>query len=237
MHAFVVEPPAVSYLDVAGEGGRFPVRRIFCVGRNYAAHAREMGKDPDREAPFFFTKPADAVVRNGTTVPYPPETANLHHEIELVVAIGRAGCEVAAHEALDLVWGYGVGIDLTRRDLQIAARDSGRPWDWGKAFDRSAPIAPLHPVEGVGHPASGRIWLAVNGDIRQDADIADLIWSVPEIIAILSRSMALRPGDLIMTGTPAGVGPLVAGDAVTGGVAGLSDIDIRIGPRPVAIDT
>ncbi|WP_315832048.1 fumarylacetoacetate hydrolase family protein [Bradyrhizobium prioriisuperbiae] len=226
---YVLSPPATPTVAMAGEQGRFPVRRVFCVGRNYAAHAREMGKDPDREPPFFFTKPADAVVDSGATIPYPPETSNLHYEIELIVAIGREGFDVSREAALDLVFGYGVGIDLTRRDLQFEARDKGRPWDWGKAFDQSAPIAPLHRVPNGQHLAKGRIWLAVNGTVKQDADLTELIWPVPDIISILSRSMVLKPGDLIMTGTPAGVGAIVAGDKVTGGIDGLSGIDITIG--------
>jgi fumarylpyruvate hydrolase len=231
MNEFVFAPPATPSVAMAEEAARFPVRRIFCVGRNYAAHAREMGKDPDREPPFFFTKPADSVTDSGATIPYPPETTNFQYEIELIVAIGRDGSDIPEAEALDYVYGYGVGIDLTRRDLQLEARDKGRPWDWGKAFDLSAPIAPLYRSSSVGHPNKGRIWLAVNGDVKQDADIADLIWSVPEIIAILSRSMAIKPGDLIMTGTPAGVGPIVPGDMVTGGIDGLGPVEIKIVPR------
>lgn len=231
MTDFVFTPPPQASVAMAGEAARFPVRRIFCVGRNYAAHAREMGKDPDREPPFFFTKPADAVVDSGATIPYPPETANFHYEIELIVAIGGGGADIRPESALDHVFAYGVGIDLTRRDLQFEARDKGRPWDWGKAFDRSAPIAPLHRVANVGHPAKGRIWLAVNGAVKQDADLAELIWPVPDIISILSRSMTIRPGDLIMTGTPAGVGAIVPGDKVTGGIEGLGEIAIAIAPR------
>lgn len=229
MTDFVFAPHAIASVEVANESARFPVRRVFCVGRNYAAHAREMGKDPDREPPFFFTKPADAVVDHGATIPYPPETKNLHYEIELIVAIGKAGFNIAADAALDHVFGYGVGIDLTRRDLQFEARDKGRPWDWGKAFDQSAPIAPLHRFAGGAHPSTGRIWLAVNGAIKQDADLKELIWPVPDIIAILSRSMVLKPGDLIMTGTPAGVGAIIAGDKVAGGIDGLGKIEITIG--------
>lgn len=229
MTSYVISPPSVASVAVAGSAERFPVRRIFCVGRNYEAHAREMGKDPTREAPFFFMKPADAIMDNGSTVPYPPETKNLHYEIELVLAIGKGGRDIPEDKALEHIWGYGVGIDLTRRDLQNAAKDAGRPWEWGKAFDHSAPIAPIHPASKVGHLSKGRIWLAVNGKVKQDQDIADLIWSVPEIIAICSRSMALAPGDLIMTGTPAGVGAIVAGDKVTGGVEGLGEIAITMG--------
>lgn len=228
MPEFIFPPPAPASLAIAGSDARFPVRRIFCVGRNYAAHAREMGKDPDREPPFFFTKPADAVTDTGVKIPYPPGTSDFHYEIELIVAIGQDGFEVAEASARDLIWGYGVGIDLTRRDLQLQARDKGRPWDWGKAFDLSAPIAPLHPVAAIGHPEAGRIWLAVNGTVRQDADIADLIWDVPEVVATLSRSMVLRRGDIVMTGTPAGVGAIVPGDRVTGGIDGLGEIAIDI---------
>lgn len=222
----VLPAPPLPTVAVAGTSARFPVRRIFCVGRNYAAHAREMGRDPDREPPFFFLKPADAVVDSGASVPYPPETSNLHHEIELVVAIGRGGANIPAERALDHVFGYGVGLDMTRRDLQLQARELGRPWDWGKGFDQSAPIAPLRRVEEVGHPASGRIWLAVDGQVKQDSDISKLIWPVPDVIAIASRSMELRPGDLIMTGTPEGVGPVGRGQTMTGGIEGLGEIRI-----------
>jgi fumarylpyruvate hydrolase len=225
---FVIPPPPVPSVAVAGTTARFPVRRIFCVGRNYAAHAREMGRDPDREPPFFFLKPADTVVDDGTIVPYPPETENFHYEIELVVAIGKGGADIPVARALDHVFGYAVGIDLTRRDLQLAARDQGRPWDWGKGFDRSAPITPLRPVSEVGHPSSGRIWLAVNGQVKQDSDIAKLIWPVPDIISIASRSMELRPGDLIMTGTPEGVGPVKRGEVMTGGIDGIGEITISV---------
>jgi fumarylpyruvate hydrolase len=225
---FVIDPPPVPSVAVGGTGARFPVRRIFCVGRNYAAHAREMGRDPDREAPFFFMKPADAVVDDGSDVPYPPETANLHYEMELVAAIGRGGRDIPVASALDYVYGYTVGIDLTRRDLQLQAREQGRPWDWGKGFDNSAPCGRVRPVETVGHPAKGRIWLAVDGAVKQDADLAELIWSVPEIVSIASRSMALAPGDLIYTGTPAGVGKVERGQVLTGGVDGVGEIRITI---------
>ncbi|GAC1556032.1 MAG: fumarylacetoacetate hydrolase family protein [Herpetosiphon sp.] len=225
---FVIDAPPIPSVAVAGTNARFPVRRIICVGRNYAAHAREMGRDPDREPPFFFLKPADTVVDDGATVPYPPETKNFHYEIELVVAIGQAGFDIPLERALDHIYGYGVGIDLTRRDLQLQAREQGRPWDWGKGFDRSAPIAPLHPVEQVGHLTSGRIWLAVNGEVKQDSDISKLLWPVPDIISIASRSMELRPGDLIMTGTPEGVGPVNRGEVITGGIDGLGEIRITI---------
>jgi fumarylpyruvate hydrolase len=225
---FVIPPPPVPSVAVAGTNARFPVRRIICVGRNYAAHAREMGRDPDREPPFFFLKPADTVVDDGATVPYPPETSNFHYEIELVVAIGKGGFDIPVEEALDHVFGYAVGIDLTRRDLQLQAREQGRPWDWGKGFDLSAPVAPLHPVSEVGHPSSGRIWLAVDGQVKQDSNVAKLIWPVPDIISIASRSVELRPGDLIMTGTPEGVGPVRRGEVMTGGIEGLGEIRIAV---------
>ncbi|MGY6695266.1 MAG: fumarylacetoacetate hydrolase family protein [Roseinatronobacter sp.] len=229
--AFVFTPPAPASVAVAGSDDRLPVRRIFCVGRNYAAHAREMGKDPDRDPPFFFTKPADAVVDSGETVAYPPETENFHYEAELVAVIGTGGRNIAEKDSLSHVWGYAVGNDLTRRDLQLKAREQGRPWDWGKAFDRSAVIGPVYPVEKTGHPDKGAITLTVNGETRQDADLSELIWSVPEIISILSHSIELRPGDLIMTGTPAGVGPLVEGDLCRVEIAGLGAIETPIGPR------
>lgn len=228
--SFVFTPPEPADVAVHGSDDRLPVRRIFCVGRNYAAHAVEMGKDPDRDPPFFFTKPADAVVDTGETVAYPPQTENFHYEAELVVVIG-GGKNIAEENALDHVWGYAVGNDLTRRDLQLEAREKGRPWDWGKAFDRSAVIGPVYPVAQVGHPSKGSIRLTVNGEIKQDADLADLIWSVPEVISILSHSMELRPGDLIMTGTPAGVGPLVEGDTCRVEIEGLGAIETPIGPR------
>ncbi len=231
MTEYVIEPPAVPSVAVVDSSVRFPVRRIFCVGRNYAAHAREMGKDPDREPPFFFSKPADAVVDDGMRIPYPPETENLHYEAELVVALGRGGTDITEDTALDHVWGYAIGNDLTRRDLQLAARDLGRPWDLGKGFDHSAVCGPLHPVDAVGHPDRGRIRLDVNGEIRQDADLADMIWSIPEQIAILSRSVALMPGDLVYSGTPAGVGPLQPGDVVTIEIEGLGYVTTTIVAR------
>jgi fumarylpyruvate hydrolase len=224
--------PAVPRPTVAVEGGgpRFPVRRIFCVGRNYPEHAREMGFQ-DRAPPFFFTKPADAVVASGAAVPYPPRTLNLHHEIELVVALGRGGRDVLVGDALALVFGYSVGNDLTRRDVQAAAKDAGRPWDTAKGFDHAAPVAPVVPASMCGHPAKGRIWLEVNGTLRQQGDLADMIWSVPEVIAELSTWFELAPGDLVFTGTPAGVGPLVAGDRVRGGVDGVGLLEHTVAAR------
>lgn len=218
-------PPSV---EVRGTRDRFPVRRIFCVGRNYAAHAREMGND-DREPPFFFTKPADAVVPSGSTIPYALRTENFHHEAELVVALGGGGTNVPVAKASSLVYGYAIGIDLTRRDLQSDARDHGRPWDTSKGFDRSAPIGAIRPVSTGGILESARIWLSVNGKIRQDANVADMTWNVPEIIAELSTLFEIAPGDLIYTGTPAGVGPLVRRDAVEAGIDGLDPLSIRIG--------
>ncbi len=226
--SYVIPAPETPSVEVAGSSDRFPVRRIYCIGRNYAAHAREMGKDPDREPPFFFTKPADALVPNGAKVAYPPLTKDLHHEIELVVAIGREAFEIGQDRALERVYGYAVGIDLTRRDLQAEAKQLGRPWDVGKAFDQSAPCGAVHPVSAVGHRDSGRIWLEVNGAPRQSGDLSELIWSVPELISILSRYFKLMPGDLIFTGTPAGVGALEPGDRVTGGVEGVGEIAIEI---------
>ena len=225
---FVIDPAPMPSVAVAGSSDRFPVRRIFCVGRNYAAHAREMGKDPDREPPFFFLKPADAVVDDGASIAYPPETSNLHYEAELIVAIGKAGRDIASEAALDHVWGYGIGLDMTRRDLQNAAKDLGRPWDWGKGFDKSAPIGPIHPVSAVGHIDKGRIWLAVDGVTKQDSDVSKLIWPIADVISIASRSMELRPGDLIMTGTPEGVGAVKAGQTMTLGVDGLGEMTIHI---------
>jgi len=231
---FVVAPPPVPSVAVAGQAERFPVRRIFCVGRNYAAHAREMGNDPEREPPFFFTKPADAVVGSGEEIVYPPLTRALHHEAELVVAIGRGGADIPESASLEHVWGYGAGNDLTRRDLQDAAKALRRPWDWGKAFDRSAVIGPLRPVVQAGHPASGAITCTVNGALRQAGDLEEMIWSVPEIIAILSRAVTLAPGDLVMTGTPAGVGPLEPGDRCEVEIEGVGIATSLILPPPAA---
>ncbi len=228
---YVFPPAPQASIAVAGSDDRIPVRRIFCVGRNYAAHAVEMGKDPDRDPPFFFTKPADAVVMDGETVAYPPETANFHYEAELIVVIGKGGVNIAEADTQDHIWGYAVGNDLTRRDLQLDAREKGRPWDWGKAFDRSAVIGPVHSAASVGHPATGSIKLTVNGDTKQDADLAELIWSVPEIVSILSHTMTLQPGDVIMTGTPAGVGQLQVGDVCEVSIEGLGKITTPIGPK------
>lgn len=228
MNIFDVPQPAVP---IARSDDLFPVHRIYCVGRNYAAHAREMGHDPQRAPPVFFMKPADAVVLSGSTVAYPPRTENLQHEIELVVAIGTAGRDIPASKALDHVFGYGVGIDLTRRDLQLQAKEDRGTWDTAKGFDQSAPVSALHRATDIGHPESGRIWLSVNGEIRQNADLNELIWSVPEAITELSTFFALAPGDLVFTGTPAGVGPLDTGDEVTGGIDGIDEIAITVGEK------
>jgi fumarylpyruvate hydrolase len=222
---FAVPRPTVG---ITGSVARFPVHRIYCVGRNYAAHAREMGSDPTREPPCFFTKPADAVVANGSAVRYPSRTADLHHEVELVVAIGKGGRHVPVAEALEHVFGYAVGNDLTRRDLQSHAKDNGLPWDVAKGFDHSAPISAIRPVSDGGHLSSGRIWLEVNGQARQDANLTELIWSVPEIVAELSMLFELQPGDLIFTGTPAGVGAVERGDSIVAGIDGLDTLRTTI---------
>ncbi len=223
MHT-VFEAPLRPFVPIVGLEAVFPVRRIYCVGRNYADHAREMGADPAREPPFFFSKPADALVQSGGVVAYPPRTSNLHHEIELVVAIGADARDVRLEEALSRVFAYAVGNDLTRRDRQAEARAKGQPWDVAKGFDESAVITPLVPVAAIGHPASGRIWLGVNGELRQDADISSLTWNVAEIIVELSGLFQLRAGDLIYTGTPAGVGSLQRGDRIEGGIDGVGSL-------------
>ncbi len=225
---YVVDAPATPSIPVVGQKGRFPVHRIYCVGRNYAAHAREMGKDPEKEPPFFFLKPADAVLPEGGQMHYPPGTSNLHHEIELVVALHRGGFQIPAAKALDHIYGYAVGLDMTRRDLQFQARDMVRPWDFGKAFDESAPISAIYPVSSHGHHSSGKITLAVNGELRQSADLQDMIWNIPDTIAFLSNYYRLQPGDLIFTGTPAGVGAVKQGDALVGAVEGLAELKVTI---------
>ena len=222
--SFVFDPAPISSVAIQGSTDRFPIRRIFCVGRNYAEHAREMGHDPNREPPFFFTKPADAIVEDGVTLPYPLATTNLHHEAELVVAIGTGGTNISEDMALDHVFGYAAGNDLTRRDLQSQAKEMRRPWDWAKAFDNSAPVGAIFPVADAGHPVSAEIICTVNGDIRQEANISDMLWSVPEIIAHLSAAVALAPGDLIMTGTPSGVGEVKRGETVSVSIAGLGSV-------------
>ena len=233
MTDYAVIPEERPSLGIVGSDARFPVRRIYCVGQNYAEHAREMGTDPDRVPPCFFSKPGNSIIANGAAVPYPPRTNNLHHEIELVAGIGKAGSNIAVEAAQQHVFGYAVGNDLTRRDLQKAAKDGRAPWDIAKGFDNAAPITDMTPAAQTGAINSGRIWLTVNGELRQEADIADLIWSVDEVIAELSTLFELRPGDLIFTGTPAGVGPLQPGDAVEGGVAGLTTLAHTIVEGPV----
>jgi len=226
--SYIFPPPPTPAVAVKGRAEQFAVHRIYCVGRNYAAHAREMGANPEREPPFFFTKPATALVPNHAHVPYPSRTHNLHHEIELVVAIGKGGRDIPLAQALDHVYGYAVGNDLTRRDLQADAKDHGRPWDTSKGFDHSAVISAITPASQSGHLRSGRIWLKVNGQMRQQADLSELIWSVPEVIAELSALFELQPGDLIYTGTPAGVGALERGDRLEGGIDGLDELVTRI---------
>ncbi|MBH1964808.1 MAG: fumarylacetoacetate hydrolase family protein [Comamonadaceae bacterium] len=227
---YAIAPAAVTSLAVAGITERFPVNRIFCVGRNYAAHAREMGKDPDRDPPFFFMKPANAAVDASApiTVPYPPKTANFHHEIELVVAIGTGGKDIAVGDALNHVYGYATGLDMTRRDLQLDARDKGRPWEFGKSFAQSAPVGAISRVADGGHVGEGTISVTVNGGARQSSDVAKLIWSVSECIAYLSEYETLEPGDLIMTGTPEGVNAVVPGDLMQGDIAGLAGITVTV---------
>jgi fumarylpyruvate hydrolase len=224
--------PPVHTLAIAGRDERFPVHRIFCVGRNYAAHAREMGKDPTREAPFFFMKPANAAVdaAQPVSVPYPSRTSNYHHEVELVLAIGRGGVDIAVEHALSHVYGYAVGLDMTRRDLQLDARDKGRPWEFGKSFDRSAPIGAIHRAADVGAISRAAIELEVNGAARQKSDIDQLIWSVAECVSVLSHYEALQPGDLVMTGTPEGVGAVVRGDVMRARIAGLGEIVVTVAP-------
>lgn len=225
MTSYVIDPTAPVAVPVEGETGLFPVRRILCVGRNYAAHRREMGGD-DRDPPFFFAKPADAIVLPGADVPYPPKTVNLHHEIELVVALKGGGADLTPEAALDLVFGYAVGVDLTRRDLQNAAKDKGHPWEAGKAFDASAPISAIRKWDAA--PPQGRIAVSVNGAVKQDATVADMIWNVAEVIAEASKLWTLAPGDLIYTGTPEGVGPLSSGDLVEGEVEGVGQIRFKV---------
>jgi fumarylpyruvate hydrolase len=231
---YVLAPPPVVAVPVAGEPREFPVRRVFCVGRNYAEHAREMGCS-DREPPFFFCKPRDALVavREGETgvVPYPLRTDDFQHEIELVVAIGEGGSDMPVAAALQHVWGYAVGLDMTRRDAQRHMREQGRPWEVGKSFDASALIGELRPASRIGHPAAGRIWLDVDGQRRQDSDIGRHIWSVAETVAQLSSWFALEAGDLVYMGTPAGVGPVRPGKSLVGGVVGLGTLQVRVGPN------
>ena len=229
MTDFAFPPPGTPSAAISGSAQRFPVHRIYCVGRNYAEHVREMGGDTEREPPVFFAKPADAVMPNGAEIPYPPRTSNFHHEIELVIAIGHGGRDIHKDRALEHVFGYAVGNDLTRRDLQAASKKGGLPWDTSKGFDYSAPLTAIRPIS-QGHLSKGKIWLSVNGKLRQESDIAEMIWSVPEVIAELSTLFELQPGDLIFTGTPSGVGKLERGDRIEGGIEGLEILRHTISP-------
>ena len=229
MSAFVITPPATASLPVQGSDARFPVRRIYCVGRNYLAHVREMNEGADeRDPPFFFQKPLDAIVPNGAAVPYPSLTSSFHHEVELVAAIGKGGANIPQETALDHVWGYGVGIDLTRRDLQTIAKDKGWPWEMGKAFDHSAPFGHLVPAAVCGHDSTRSICLSVNGTTRQDSTVAHMTWSVAEIVSKLSEHYRLEAGDVIMTGTPEGVGAVQPGDVILAQISGLPPLSITI---------
>lgn len=229
--SFAFSLPALPSAAIVGSEQRFPVGRVFCVGRNYAAHAREMGKDPDREPPFFFTKFAQTVVPGGGTIPYPPVTASYHHEAELVIAIGKAGAAVSVADAPSLVFGYASGLDMTRRDLQNEAKDKARPWDTSKNFAFGAPLSAITPVATSGHPTSGSIKLTVNGAVKQDADLNELIWSCAEVISYLSHLERLQPGDLIYTGTPAGVAAVKPGDVLEVTIEGLAPLRVTIGER------
>ena len=223
---YVIDIGPVPSLAVEGSDARFPVGRIYCVGRNYAEHAREMGHDPDREPPFFFMKAANSIVPSGSTIAYPVGTKDVHHEIEMVVAIGKGGKNIPVQKALEHVWGYAVGLDMTRRDIQGEAKKMGRPWEMGKSFDESAPVSALRPASAIGHPAKGAIWLKVNGEVKQQGDLAMQIWSVPEQINYLSQLITLQPGDLIFSGTPAGVGPIKPGDKLEGHVDGVGELTV-----------
>jgi len=223
---YVIDIGPRPSLPVAGSEARFPVGRIYCVGRNYADHAREMGHDPDREPPFFFMKAANSIVQSGSTIGYPVGTKDVHHEIEMVVALAKGGKNIPEDKALEHVWGYGVGLDMTRRDVQGEAKKMGRPWEMGKSFDESAPCSELKPASSIGHPAKGAIWLKVNGAQKQVGDLAMQIWTVPEQIAYLSNLITLQPGDLIFSGTPAGVGPVKSGDKLEGYVEGVGDLTV-----------
>lgn len=225
---YVIEPSVITSLPVAGEIRRFPVNRIYCVGRNYADHAREMGHDPNREPPFFFMKPANSIVSDGKSMKYPDLSNDVHYEIEMVVGIGMGGANISAETALDHVYGYGIGLDMTRRDLQSEAKKMGRPWDTGKAFDQSAPCGTITPVAQCGHPSQGSIKLMVNGEVRQEGNLNQLIWNIPDTIAYLSTLFTLESGDVIFSGTPAGVGPVKKGDVLEGGVEGLVTLKTTI---------
>jgi fumarylpyruvate hydrolase len=226
--ACVITPPARALLSVARTSQKFPVRRIYCVGRNYVAHVREMGGDEARDPPIFFQKPADSIVLDGSSIPYPPMTRNYHYELELVVALKEGGRDIPVAEALDHIYGYGIGLDMTRRDLQMDLGKSGLPWEAGKAFDHSCPCGAIYPVEQVGHIQEGSIRLTVDGETRQDSDLSLMIWKVPEIIANLSKYFMLQAGDIILTGTPAGVGPVVPGNELVGSIDRLGTLRVQI---------
>ncbi|WP_333829428.1 fumarylacetoacetate hydrolase family protein [Pararhodobacter sp.] len=226
--SFVIPPPAPVTLPVRGTSARFPVHRVYCVGRNYAAHAVEMGHDPDKEPPFFFQKNPGNMLSDGKDFPYPPQTGDVHHEIELVVALSGGGRDIAPGKALDIVYGYAVGLDMTRRDIQAAMKKAARPWEAAKAFEHSAPCSALVPAADIGHPAQGAVWLKVNGELRQEGDLNQMIWKTAEIIAELSKLFELAPGDLIMTGTPAGVGSVQRGDVMHAHVDGVGDLQTTV---------
>jgi fumarylpyruvate hydrolase len=225
--SYVIEPSAIPSIPVAGTDKMFPVHRVYCVGRNYAAHAVEMGHDPNKEPPFFFQKNPDNLNVSGE-FPYPPASNDVHHEIEMVVALKSGGTDIPVEKALDCVFGYGVGLDMTRRDLQGKAKDMGRPWEVGKAFEASAPCTPLVPASSIGHPTQGAIWLDVNGQRKQTGDLNQMIWKVPEMISYLSGLFTLMPGDIILSGTPAGVGAVVRGDVLRGHIDGVGDLEVRV---------
>jgi fumarylpyruvate hydrolase len=225
---YVIAPPTQPSLPVEGSAAHFPIRRIYCVGRNYAAHAIEMGHDPDREPPFFFQKNADAIVPGGGDFPYPPGTSDVHFELELVVALAKGGKDISVENALDHVYGYAVGLDMTRRDLQGVAKDMGRPWEIGKSFEFSAPCTSIVPASQIGHPDHGRVQLRVNGELRQDGDVNQMIWKTPEVISYLSDYFTLGAGDLIFTGTPAGVGAINVGDRLEGEVEGVGSLSVTV---------
>jgi len=224
---YAISPALIPAIPIAGTDQYFPVRRVYCVGRNYAAHAVEMGHDPDKEPPFFFQKNADNLDVSGR-FPYPQASNDVHHEIELIVALKSGGVDIPVKNALDCVYGYGVGLDMTRRDLQGKAKDMGRPWEVGKAFEHSAPCSPLVPATSIGHPADGAVWLDVNGERRQTGDLNQMIWKVPEIISYLSNLFRLAAGDIIMTGTPSGVGAVKVGDTLHGHIERVGEIDVRV---------
>ena len=225
---YVFAPPATTSVEIQGVDARFPVRRIYCLGRNFRAHAFESGDDPDKTPPFFFMKPTDAIVADRGDFPYPSMSHQVGFEMELVVAVGGGGKDIARDTALEHVYGYAVGLDMTRRDLQAEAKELSRPWEGAKSFDHSAPCGPIHPAADVGHPTKGRIWLSVNGEMKQDSDVSAMRWTVPEAIAVLSRYFELAPGDLIFAGTPAGVGLVQKGDVIRGGVDGIDSIEVRV---------